>query len=410
MAKRNTADAAPFGLPDARWSALRAAARRLVPAASSRSPLARQIRAVPRLGQRDHAAADPGRHRHSVFRAFRRRLSRRASSRRRRRARRAPPLGRAGLLSPRPSDAPRSASDRGRPRRPIPARPASDRKLAGHRALYGGRHRVDRIRQAGADSRSQHRAALQPAGRLPRRNDHHRRPAHYLWQVAESILPASDCRTFNQALMELGSLVCTPREPALRRMPRQSALRGASGTSRTKFRAKPKPRIESVREAAVVVRRGGRILLRQREAGERWAGLWDFVRFELTSRGRAALVAELQEQVRAQSGLSVGPPRCIATLKHSVTRFRITLDCFSAETIEPAARPKRGTWKWVRSADLDRYPLSVTGRKLSRLLTAEVTNGSSTDHRRVRAATKRGAGAGSSALIDNPPKARSSTR
>ncbi len=91
-----------------------------------------------------------------------------------------------------------------------------------------------------------------------------------------------------------------------------------------------KPKITAVREAAVVVRKNGRVLLRQRPKGERWEGMWDFPRFELASEEPLPMRQELVAKVRQQTGVAVEPGSLLHTLKHSVTRYRITLDCYEA--------------------------------------------------------------------------------
>jgi A/G-specific adenine glycosylase len=141
-----------------------------------------------------------------------------------------------------------------------------------------------------------------------------------------------------------------------------------SGAQEQIPQARPKPSIEAVNEAAIVVRRGSKVLLRQRTAEERWAGLWDFLRFPLKARRGTALRRELVEKVEQHCGLRVEPPSRIATIKHGVTRFRITLDCYVTEPVDAKRKLIAGTWKWVRPADLEQFPLSVTGRKLGRLL------------------------------------------
>ncbi len=192
----------------------------------------------------------------------------------------------------------------------------------------------------------------------------------FLWQLAESILPPENCRSFNQALMELGSLVCTPRKPKCETCPVAGQCASLIGGRQHEIpRLRPKTPSEAVREAAVVVWRKDRVLLRRRTPGERWAGLWDFLRFELSARRGTALVDELLEKVRGQSGLSIEPPEPIATLKYGVTRFRITLQCYAARS-PGRGRLSAGEWQWVDPADLENFPLSVTGRKLGRLIAA----------------------------------------
>jgi A/G-specific adenine glycosylase len=190
-----------------------------------------------------------------------------------------------------------------------------------------------------------------------------------LWRMAERVIPRRQCGVFNQALMELGSLLCTPRLPRCQECPvcdLCAAFR--SGDQEQIPKARAKPRTEAVNEAAIAVCRGGKVLLRRCTTGERWAGLWDFLRFPVEARRGSALGRELLEKIERHSGLLVEPPSRIATLKHGVTRFRITLDCYLTEPIDSKRKLAPGTWKWVRPIDLEQFPLSVTGRKLGRLL------------------------------------------
>jgi A/G-specific adenine glycosylase len=191
----------------------------------------------------------------------------------------------------------------------------------------------------------------------------------FLWQLAEAMVPRRGCGAFNQALMELGSLLCTPKAPRCHECPVSelcAAFRSGDQDRIPKPRASP--RTEAVSEAAVVVRRGAKVLLRRCAADERWGGLWDFLRFPLAARRGSKLERELVEKIERHSGLVVEPPSRIATLKHGVTRFRITLDCYLAESADARCKLAVGTWKWVRVQDLEQFPLSVTGRKLGRLI------------------------------------------
>lgn len=196
-----------------------------------------------------------------------------------------------------------------------------------------------------------------------------------LWQVAEALLPARDCGAFNSALMELGSQVCTPRNPACEHCPVSTLCVARKRGLQNKIPRMPaKAASEAVREAAVIVWRKQTILLRRRQAGERWAGLWDFLRFPLDASGSAALSQELLDKVQLHSGLAVQPPQRIATIKHGVTRFRITLDCYTTRVNGEKIRLAAGEWRWVRVDELGEYPLSMTGRKLSRLLVEQAAS------------------------------------
>ncbi|HVC92742.1 MAG TPA: A/G-specific adenine glycosylase [Pirellulales bacterium] len=191
-----------------------------------------------------------------------------------------------------------------------------------------------------------------------------------LWALAEELLPRRGCGEFNQALMELGSLVCTPRSPRCHDCPAMALCPTyRDGLQEVVPLVRRKPPAEAVREAAVVVRRRGRVLLLRRGESGRWGGLWDFPRFALASPGDGDTAEALIAGVDLLTGVLVLPLRQLTTLKHSVTRFRITLECHLAEYVSRrAARETAAEIAWVTPADLDDFPLSVTGRKLGRLI------------------------------------------
>jgi A/G-specific adenine glycosylase len=191
-----------------------------------------------------------------------------------------------------------------------------------------------------------------------------------LWRTAEEILPQKDVAEFNQALMELGSLVCTPAEPRCQECPLSSLCAArASGLQREIPQPKSRKEYTELREAAVVIRHRGRVLMRQCGRGERWAGLWDFPRFALEAEGPLFAADELAEKVLRQTGIRCIPGPLIKRLRHGVTRFRITLDCYEATYAGGRARSASGaTVRWHKFNELPALPLSTTGRQLAELV------------------------------------------
>lgn len=197
-----------------------------------------------------------------------------------------------------------------------------------------------------------------------------------LWEFAEALLPVRGAGTFNQALMELGSEVCTPRAPGCDICPLIALCPTyEQGLQRMIPVPKKKTRYAKIHEAAIVIQRGDKLLLRRRAPGERWAGLWDFPRFAITARRGSALRKEITSTVAQLTGMDVELGPRLATIKHAVTRFRITLLCHRASYQAGRPRKSHGTLRWVRPAELEGYPLSVTGRKISRLLADQHANG-----------------------------------
>jgi len=206
---------------------------------------------------------------------------------------------------------------------------------------------------------------------LAYREDPSRAPGRQLlWSFAEALVPRRNAGKFNQALMELGSVVCLPRSPRCDQCPvrRLCPTREAGAQDAIPSPAK-KTRYDERHEAAVVVRRGDRVLVRRCRPDERWAGLWDFPRFAVAARRDPARRRELIDKVRELTGILIEPGERIARIRHAVTRFRINLTCHEAAYVsgeQPASGD--GSLRWVMPAELERLPLSVTGRRIGRLL------------------------------------------
>jgi A/G-specific adenine glycosylase len=187
----------------------------------------------------------------------------------------------------------------------------------------------------------------------------------WVWSAAEAVLPAKRAGDFNQALMELGALVCTPAAPACGRCPLAAhCVARREGLQDTiPPRKKPKT-ITAVSEVGVVIRRGRRVLLCRRPAdAERWQNMWEVphaVRGSGEELGAAAV-----RVARELTGLEVEPGTEVLTVKHGVTRFAITLTCVEAARRGGTFAPEfYAEAKWVAPADLAAYPVSSPQRKL----------------------------------------------
>src|SRR5262245_55375368 len=167
----------------------------------------------------------------------------------------------------------------------------------------------------------------------------------HLWSLAEQFLPAKRCGAFNQALMELGSEVCTAKSPACDRCPVPSLCQArVRGLVDQIPRPGKRMNYEDATEVAVVVRDCGRVLLRQCQSGERWAGLWDFPRF--AANGHGTIAEQIALRTFELTGIKVAAAEQLATFKHGVTRFRITLHCYAAIR-RSSARLTTKASRWV---------------------------------------------------------------
>jgi A/G-specific adenine glycosylase len=193
----------------------------------------------------------------------------------------------------------------------------------------------------------------------------------WLWEMAETLLPSGRTGEFNQALMELGALVCSPVAPQCDECPLVKNCEAHRLGIEEEIPLRPAgPEAVVVQEAAVVVRRGRRLLLAQRPAEGRWASLWEFPHTTLEPRethdaAAARLVAEL-------IGIQADIGSELLTLRHSVTHYRITLVCFEGRYRSGRFRsPFYCQGKWVEANQLDAYPVSSPQRRLARGLTQQ---------------------------------------
>jgi A/G-specific adenine glycosylase len=203
------------------------------------------------------------------------------------------------------------------------------------------------------------------------RADPRRGPARrWLWQVAEALLPVRRVGEFNQALMEVGALVCTPTAPRCPVCPvaRSCEARRLGQQEEIPLRVAP-PEPVLIAEAAVVLRRGSRVLLVQRPDQGRWASLWEFPHGPLQA-------GESHEQaatrlVRELTGMTAGVGPELLTVRHGVTHHQITMVCFEAHYRAGrfcSAFYRQG--RWLQPSELLAYPVSAPQRRLARILLA----------------------------------------
>jgi A/G-specific adenine glycosylase len=193
----------------------------------------------------------------------------------------------------------------------------------------------------------------------------------WLWRAAEDLLPGKRAGAFNQAVMELGALVCTPAAPKCDSCPLKGlcAARRLGIQDSIPARAVP-PAVTVVRESAVVIWRDGRVLLAQRPADAgRWAGLWEFPHAPLADDESPADGA--RRTARELTDIRVHSTTELETVRHSITRYQITLICFESRYHSGEFRPGfYARARWIPPEELPDYPVSSPQRRLAKLLSA----------------------------------------
>lgn len=179
---------------------------------------------------------------------------------------------------------------------------------------------------------------------------------------AARLLDAKRPGDFNQGLMELGALVCTPASPDCANCPVSAQCRAlAEGRPEAYPRLAKAPAAVAVRKAAALVRQGSRVLSAPRSRGGRMIGFWHFPELEIRE-GDEALA-----QARRLAGLGATVQKshgALGTLNHSVTRYRIRIEAFH---FSATGRPK-APWRWVEIEALKKLPLASAEKRLLAML------------------------------------------
>ncbi len=146
------------------------------------------------------------------------------------------------------------------------------------------------------------------------------------WRLAGELVPARSPDQFNQALMELGATVCTPRKPACPVCPIAGVCAAHSGGRPEDFpAAKARPKSRAVTALGGLLVRRGRILLLRRPSQGLLGGLWEIPNVpEISAPGLVALVRE-------RSGLRVAAGTPLGTVRHAFTHLDLTLDVVALE-------------------------------------------------------------------------------
>jgi A/G-specific adenine glycosylase len=186
-----------------------------------------------------------------------------------------------------------------------------------------------------------------------------------LWALAEAWLPDERPGDYNQALMDLGRMVCTPKRPACHTCPLRSRCRAAANGTQTERPVKPTrartPHYDV--SAGLITDDAGRLLIAQRPADGLLGGLWEFPggKQEPGETLEACLTRELHEEL----GVIVQVGAHFISVRHAFTHFRITLHAFWCRIIsgEPQAIAVQN-WTWVQEAELDAFAFGKADREV----------------------------------------------
>jgi A/G-specific adenine glycosylase len=189
--------------------------------------------------------------------------------------------------------------------------------------------------------------------------------------LADAHLPKGRAAEYNQALMDLGATVCTPRSPSCSRCPLAEICRArALGVQEERPVLAARPAQPHYTVTAAVIQRDGQVLIARRPEDGLLGGLWEFPGGK--QQEGEDLPACLRREIREELGVEVQVAEELGIYRHAYTHFRVTLHAFRCRLTAGEPRPiQPSDLRWVSPAELARFPMGKIDRQIARDLHSE---------------------------------------
>ena len=186
-----------------------------------------------------------------------------------------------------------------------------------------------------------------------------------LWQLSETLLDTQQPRNFNQALMDLGATLCTPKNPACLLCPWRTscAAYNLEKQSEIPMRETRSPIPHKQIGVAVIWNDERQILIDRRRPEGLLGGMWEFPggKIEPGETVEACVRREIQEEL----GIEVTVGDRLITVEHAYTHFRVTLYVHHCQYVSGEPRPiECDEIRWVSVDELDEYPFPKANTRI----------------------------------------------
>jgi len=167
---------------------------------------------------------------------------------------------------------------------------------------------------------------------------------------------------FNQALMELGALVCLPENPQCSICPLGNICRAHRLGKETEFPLKARrQRLEKLNTVAVVIWKNGRVLLERQPLRARWGGLWMFPQW--IHRNGKGETEFLKAKARQEFGTYLQAVKPRMEIEHGFTKYRVRLRVYEGKAVGTYCNTS--LQRWCHPKDLTHLPLPSPHQKIA---------------------------------------------
>jgi A/G-specific adenine glycosylase len=186
--------------------------------------------------------------------------------------------------------------------------------------------------------------------------------------AARNLLAPGRAGDFNQAMMDLGSSICIPRQPRCSECPVHQFCAAYKAGTQAELPVKlPKPMVPTIQVIAAVIHKDAQVLIARRPSSGLLGGMWEFPggKVEPGETDEEALKREIIEELGAK--VQVGA--CLGDYKHAYTHFHVVLRAYDCELPHDEPQPLEASEiRWVEIKTLESFPMGKLDRMISRAL------------------------------------------
>jgi A/G-specific adenine glycosylase len=192
-----------------------------------------------------------------------------------------------------------------------------------------------------------------------------------LWAIADDLVPAKKPGLFNQALMEIGADVCTPRNPQCGDCPLSQVCQARLHNEQLSLpQRRAKKPLPSHIVAVGLIYKAGRILIDKRKPDGLLGGLWEFPGGK--KEPGESLEAALLREVREELAITIRVRRPLTVVDHACSHFRVRIHAFECTWVSGEPRCIAcDEFKWIRLRDIARYAFPAANKKIIQALRAQ---------------------------------------
>lgn len=188
-------------------------------------------------------------------------------------------------------------------------------------------------------------------------------------QYANELIDKNHPGDFNQALMELGSIVCTPASPDCLNCPIQAECVASkmAKTDSIPYKSPAKKKPHNIIGVGIIEREDGKVLIALRPENAMLGGLWEFPGGKMEKGEHIAETVE--RELLEELGVKVKAYKELMSLKHTYSHFSITLHAWFCKLLSGEPKPNSSQEiRWVERAELEQFPFPKANKVLTERL------------------------------------------